>query len=92
MEISKMLTLSTAHITEGTAQLLQETPDTDVLGIPVYEKSEYGWFIYLSSIPDVIFSHLPKDLQDILSLAKDVGCDVVCLDCDGPALSYLEVY
>ena len=97
MEISKMLTVSTAHITEGTAELL----DNDRLDIIVYPKDEYGWFItfeeniancYNSDKNKSNYSYVPKDLLKLLMFAKDLGCDWLCLDRDGDILDYLDTY
>jgi len=58
LEISKMLTLSTAHIQENTAKFLSDSSNRDLV---VYEKSEYGWFINLEV----------EDLDGILSSKRD---------------------
>ena len=87
MEISKMLTVSTAHITQETSELL----DNDKLSIVVYPKSEYGWFILVCDW-DEYENELPKDLKKFLMLAEDQGCNWLCLDCDGEVLGFLDVY
>ena len=89
MEISKMLTVSTAHITKTTAELL----DDGVRDLIVYPKAEYGWFILIPS-SDVIDSlHIVmSDLMRLLKLAKDLGCEWLCLDCDGEVLDYMTTY
>lgn len=88
MEISKMLTISTAHITKETAEWLDEK---DIL--IVYKKSDYGWFILVSDWDDVVETEeIPEDLRKILRFADDLDCRWLCLDCDGDILSYLDVY
>lgn len=94
-EIQKMLVLSTAHITPDTAKLLAQEPETDKLGLAVYEEKtcneSYGWFIGFSGIeldPDSI----PADLLACINLAKDCECDMLCLDRDGLTTSHLEVF
>ena len=52
MEITKMLTLSTVHISKETATLLTEyCAYKTELSLSVYKKSwrgfNYGWFIYI---------------------------------------------
>lgn len=86
MEISKMLTISTAHITERTGKLLDE----EILGLCVYKKLDYGWFIHLLDDLDKI--EIPEDLRKCLSLAQSLGCEWLCLDCDGEVLDFLDVY
>ena len=93
-EITKMLTLSTAHIDRDTAQALDEEPELDALGLSVYDKSagegeSYGWFIYL---PEEIRPDIPECLRAALERAKELGCGVLCLDHDGPEDPGLETY
>ena len=85
MEINKMLTVSTAHISEETAELL----DKDI-SIVAYQKGDYGWFIHIHDDCDEY--EIPKDLLKLLMFAKDLNCDWLCLDCDGDILDYLETY
>lgn len=87
MEINKMLTISTAHISEETAKLL----DKDEIGIPVFNKGNYGWFIFVPQYNDYV-SYIPKDLNHLLTFAKDCDCDWLCLDADGEILDYLETF
>lgn len=89
MEISKMLTISTAHITKVTAELL----DDGVRDLIVYPKGEYGWLIVVPE-SDVIDSlHIVmSDLMRLLTFAKDLGCEWLCLDCDREVLDYLHTY
>ena len=90
MDISKMLTVSTAHISKETAEMLDK--DTDTLDIVVYNKKEYGWFIYIPFYYDNNKLYIPKDLHNLLIFAKDSSCDWLCLDRDGEILENLETY
>ena len=84
-----MLTVSTAHITKTTAEIL----DDNVRDLVIYKKADYGWFIFVPE-PDVIDSLrivLP-DVMRLLQLTKDAGCDWLCLDCDGEILKYIPTY
>jgi len=84
LEIYKMLTLSTAHINSTTAELL------DQLQPPVvYNKSEYGWFIYLNYLKD---TNIPNDLTQVIQFAKDRGITLLCLDCDAETVDELPIY
>lgn len=96
LEIQKILTISTAHIKESTAKRLDKDPDDNNLGLCVYNKADFGWFIYLSTITSEILEQykktLPEDLYNCISLAISVGCDILCLDCDGEEVDYLTTY
>ena len=94
MEITKMLTLSTGHIKESTIRLLEEEPDTNRFPtIGVYEKGEYGFFVYLTNdeLPNSL-DKLPADLAAVVKFTLDAGCSVLCLDCDGEELLELPFY
>lgn len=90
MEISKMLTISTAHITMETARELNIESNTNNMQLSVYKKSDYGWFIYVND--DLDNRTIPDDLLKCLEFAKDLGCEWLCLDCDGEVLEYLYTY
>lgn len=94
-EASRMLTLSTAHISGDTAGKLEREPELNAMGISVYTKSAgegegYGWFVYLPS--DVTDKRIPPDLKRCLARARALGCSVLCLDCDGPEDPGLEKF
>lgn len=109
-EITSLMTLSTAHISAQTMDLLQEATRCvnarlDDAGIAVYAKAQacgtpdapnnecYGWFVYLPRvIPAVSKSDLPADLLGVLQYARNHGCQVLCLDSDGPIISALKTY
>lgn len=100
LELSTMLTVSTAHIKKETAQLLDEwakDPNVSPLVCPIYEKAEYGWYItgllwencyqLLNNVT------LPtEELKYLLLFAGDLGCDTLCLDRDGSVIPYFPIY
>lgn len=88
MEISKMTTVSTGHISKETADLLE---NDNIYELIVYQKDEYGWFIFLSEKDDYYVS-IPDELLKLIKFAKDLGCSWLCLDRDGDILEYLEVF
>lgn len=90
MEISKMLTLSTAHITKETAEALDNEVFAGCPYLVVYQKDDYGWFVYLPSKIEKI--DIPHDLKKCMLFAKDLGCDWLCLDANGEVLKYLHIY
>lgn len=95
IEIAKTLTLSTCHISEDTAESLSNDPDDNNLGLCVYEKAEYGWYITIDNDTlNTIETNdtFPEDLKRIITLADSLGCRTVCLDCDGPECDFLPKY
>lgn len=85
LEIYKMLTISTAHIKGTTAEMLEG------LDAPaVYNKSEYGWFIYLNYLNED--GSIPDDLAQIIQFAKDKEIMLLCLDCDAETVEELPTY
>ena len=95
-DIAKMITLSTTHITEDTAGRLDNEPDTNALGLTIYKKANYGWFLYISDYvkTDILndTASLPDDLKLCLKTAIDNNCEWLCLDCDGPEYDKLPKY
>ena len=90
MEIHHMLTLSTAHIDQKTCDLLTSAAENpSIVGIPVYEKKSYGWFIPVSS-------HMPKrstrPLTNCIVAALAAKCDWLCLDANGPIIPDIPTY
>ena len=107
-EISRMLTLSTVHVTEKTMDALEREADENNLCLAVYAKSGFGYIIYLPDEetlksngirwPDIGQpgatppANWPTDLRDVLLYARDLDCDILCLDSDGPVVPYLKTY
>lgn len=93
-EITKMLTLSTAHIRPETANLLETEPETNHMCLSVYQKladgESCGWFIYLGR-PGTA-RHIPADLHACMRLARSNDCGILCLDRDGPEDASLTDY
>ena len=89
--ITKMVTISTAHISEKTAHLLDVEAQENNLEICVYNKADFGWYII---IDDEIKRNtdLPKDLYKAVQFASDIECQTLCLDCDGTVIGFLDKY
>lgn len=91
-EICRMMTLSTAHVSEATMLLLQREPDENNLALTVYPKGqdfEYGCFVYMPERP---WSRLPEDLRGLLRRCEEEGCTVLCLDGDAEPLDGVKTY
>lgn len=93
MEITKCLTISTAHIRQSTQDLLdKEIKKTTIEGIVVYAKEDYGWFIYLYPEMDHFATTAPADLKACIDLAIKNDCQMLCLDSDAEILDCLPHY
>lgn len=94
-EITKMITLSTAHISRETANKLdiKTIYGVNFIPLPIYNKDGYGWFICLSSYLKMLDEiELPEDLKACCSLAKENDCEWLCLDCDGEIYPGIPTY
>lgn len=89
-DITKMVTISTAHIKESTTSFLDET-----LTLSVY-KTPYSYTIWIDNNPEEYLEEykicIPDDLWDCIMLAHNLGCQWLCLDEDGEIVDELPVY
>lgn len=88
MDITRILTISTAHITEETDKKLQDNSEFNLMALSVYKKEDYGYWIYVDSPCDDV----PEDLKQCLELALKYDCQWLCLDCDGEEVPELPTY
>lgn len=93
------VTLGTCNLSPATRFLLEKLTDGDtdmgpleglpVCDLPVYEKAGYGWFLYVCDVEESRLTEAngyPADLAGCIRIAKHLGCDLLVLDCDGPAI------
>ena len=96
MEISKMLTLSTSHVTEATLTKLEsEATDNNYPCLSVYKKEDFGYIIYIDKHAynrDHAGDYLPGDLRTVVAFTIETGCNILCLDCDGEELVCIPHY
>ena len=94
LDIQKILTVSTIHISENTSNLLNIESDQNTLGICVYKKAEFGWFIVIdeNTVSTAKDNKLPLDLANLILFAYDTSCKWLCIDCDGDEIPYLTKY
>lgn len=91
--ISNVLTLSTSHITAETSELIADEPDNNTFGLAVYEKADFGFWIYCGDKhTENILLNLPEDLRKLIKLAREHHCEWLCLDCDGAEIDGLPTY
>ena len=84
-EISKMLTLSTAHISAETGRMLEAGDSPFVIAYGY----EYGWFV---PVTESACTCAEESLTDCFKLAHDNDCTWIRFDCDGPEEVGLKTY
>jgi hypothetical protein len=101
LEISKVLTLSTGHVTKDIADMLDEFSTYDPLVtncyLEVYNKNNYGWFIHThlgteEKEIEKLSNEIPQVLWDLMTLARDNGCAWLELDRDAERLEDLPYF
>lgn len=88
LAISRMLTVSTSHITDYAYEQLT----SEDCPLAIYKKGDYGLFIYLPEELDEFFQTMPASVTAVMAFAKTNGCNMICFDSDGPVMSKLPVY
>lgn len=94
LEIDKMLTISSRHVSADTKDLLDQAVDDNEEDPmpPVYEKQGYGWFVACDPDNEETWDNYPADLVQCMKLARNNGCFWLCLDADGPRVETLEFF
>ena len=95
VEVQKVLNVGAPHITVHDADMLERVAQgaTDIL--TVFEKGEYGWWIYIggnlnpSSVEVWSYS---KAVTQLIQEAQALGCHWICIDRDGPIYDWLDTY
>ena len=88
MDITRCLTISTAHIKKSTANMVDAE---EIFDMVVYKKDELGWWIVTS--PNILRDpDVPSDLKTCVELALQYDCEWLCLDRDGEVLDNLPTY
>lgn len=88
LELPSMLVLSTSHLRQETAQLLE----ADEAGVIRHEKGEYGWIIPIIDNPSNEPPPNLTDLVGIYGLARSVGATWIMLDRDADEVAGLETW
>jgi hypothetical protein len=90
LEIDKMLTLSTSHLTEKTVTWYLETNNSELV---VFPKKDYGYFIFIGSdYVEELYKDIPNDLVEVIKFALKKDCAWLCLDRDAEQIEELDVY
>lgn len=97
LPISRMLTISTGHVTFDTFEALSLDGIRNEIKLPVYSKTapgngeNYGLLIYIE--PGLIdWDSIPKDLVPVLKFSMQNSCGILCLDSDGGEIEELPLY
>ena len=93
MTIERVLSISTAHISAETDEKLRNG-DMDEAGMSVYEKGEFGWFIFVDHVVECFWykDEIPEDLMRCIRLAQANHCEWLCLDRDAETVDNLPTY
>ena len=92
LEIAKMLIISTAHVSQETAKLLEGGDYKDVSELPLmFTWGDYGWLIWADCEPEEE-NGFPDDLQRCMDFSSKNGCAWLRLDCDGDQVDGLEYF
>lgn len=87
-EIESIIVLSTAHITQETAEAFE----LEHLPFTVW-KCEYGFVVSARNFEtDQFKPSIPEDLAAVQVLARDNGCRYIMLDRDGPTVEELSTF
>lgn len=84
--VERIVTISTAHITEYTAQAIESAlqKDKQPFGLVVFAKGEYGWLIWLPPPEDdSSTAEVPDELDNAMNYARSLGCTWLVIDRDG---------
>lgn len=87
LEISHMLTISTAHIRPETAFLL----DKDAVGLIVYQAGECGHMVVTTGL-EFCGECIPEDLKVCVKYAIEHGFDLLHFDSDTQTVPSLPIY
>lgn len=99
-EIERTLVLSTAHVSEETALLLNHTAiltgDAGLTWAPAMTREE-GWLfaVPMNFTPVEWAIHVepyPAELRAAFAVARDEGCHWLLFDCDGPIVDTLTAF
>ena len=98
LEITRCLTISTAHISKETEEKLKVESYQNNMCLCVYDRLDFGWWINVDDVAREVLEDpslaedVPEDLVACLKLAVEHDCQLLCLDCDGLVVDDLPVY
>ncbi len=90
METHKMFALSTGHVSKDTAEMLDL--DDDRLGVVVYPKGDYGWFIPITEYLEESEREISPDIAKVVDYALARGFTWLMFDRDANVIDDLPLY
>lgn len=90
--VRSYLELSTAHLTEQTAQRIEDSVE-QMLGLPfiTYAKGEYGWWVHVPATDPELHMGM-TDLLAALQYARSKDCAWIMFDRDVETIEDLPSY
>lgn len=92
IELCQMATLSTCHITETDALLLQEDCTALIPRVTVYELGEYGWLVWVEQDEDAMPAGYSEEFLKLFKLAKEFNAAYIRLDRDADQIEGLAKF
>lgn len=91
LEVRRVVVVSTAHLTEASARLLETLPvrQWPCAGGPY---SDFGWFLYAHEENGVGKELIPDDIFAVMTWARKEGFDYLLVDRDGDEVKGLPVH
>jgi len=91
--VFKVLDISTGHMEQRDAELLDKWHSSGSLLIPpTYVLAEYGYLVYCRGPREAETNELSQAVQTILAWARSLGCDYVRFDRDGRQYDGLPIF
>ncbi|AOH86926.1 hypothetical protein AWL63_18240 [Sphingomonas panacis] len=93
MEAGTYCVLGTAHVSAGTANLLDRWCSERSDGGPILiARSIYGWFVPTREVSSETNDQIPDDLLAAMSFGRRQGYDHILFDCDAATVPDLPVH
>lgn len=88
LDIAKMLTISTSHLSEQTFSMLAVYDFTPIVSY----NYEFGTFIHIPDNLDSYDSTMPRELIKCIEFAKENDCEWLRFDRDGDIIDELQTF
>lgn len=84
--VERIVTISTAHITEQTNAGLGALPyshNGNPWCLTTFPKGDFGWWVRVPQPGEMPPPYVPEELGNAIEYARSLGCTWLCLDRDG---------
>jgi len=96
LEIEKVLTLSTAHMTHADSEYLESLECKSEPRPFLFANYDYGYVVRAPSLKheefEIAFEDTSQEFRDVINFAAKEGCRWVCFDQDGPIIDDLPEF